>query len=337
MALAEADRGAGATSPNPAVGAVLVRDDQLLASGYHRKAGLPHAEVEVFSKLKNPGEARGATLYVTLEPCSTHGRTPPCTEAIIGHGLRRVVVGAGDPNPRHRGRGLEILQKAGIEVVAGVCEEECRALNRGFNSWIQTGRPWVFLKMASSLDGRIERPPGESRWFSGRQSRRLVHDLRSRYDAIMAGGETVRRDNPKLTPRCRRFWGQKREIPWRVVVNRRGRIPPESEVLRKDPERTLVFHGEPLGEVFEELGGRGVTSVMVEGGGRLAGELFDRDLVDEVCFFITPWLTGGGAMTVAGRGVGGNDEARRLFEVRSTRCGPDVMVRALTERGSRRA
>ena len=158
-ALREALRGFGQTSPNPAVGAVIVRGGRIVARGFHRGAGKPHAEVEALAALKNPGFARGATIYVTLEPCSTHGRTPPCVEALIQNGFARVVIGAIDPNPAHAGRGVGLLQKAGIEVLAGVLEEECRALNVAFNKWIVTGLPFVIAKAALSLDGRLTRPP----------------------------------------------------------------------------------------------------------------------------------------------------------------------------------
>src|SRR5271165_7283677 len=184
LALRLASKGLGRTSPNPAVGSVLVGDGTVLSSGWHRRAGGPHAEIEALSALPNPGSAAGATLYVTLEPCSTHGRTPPCTDAIIAAKIGRVVIGAIDVNPKHQGRGIEQLRRAGIAVTTGVLAEKCDLLNVGFNKWIATGTPWVIAKIAQSLDGRITRPALEPTWLSNTQSLRLVHSLRSTVDEI---------------------------------------------------------------------------------------------------------------------------------------------------------
>src|SRR5580692_6890248 len=201
LALRLASKGLGKTSPNPAVGSVLVRDGTVISSGWHRCAGGPHAEIEALSALPNPGSAAGATLYVTLEPCSTIGRTPPCTDAIIAAKIGRVVVGAIDANPRHQGRGLVQLRHAGIAITTGVLEEECGLLNVGFNKWIITRMPWVIAKVAQSMDGRITRPAGEPQWLSNNRSLRLVQCLRASVDAILVGAETVRRDDPRLTVR----------------------------------------------------------------------------------------------------------------------------------------
>jgi diaminohydroxyphosphoribosylaminopyrimidine deaminase/5-amino-6-(5-phosphoribosylamino)uracil reductase len=201
-ALREAERGLGLTSPNPTVGAVIVRSGRIIARGWHHQAGQPHAEIEALSALRNPRQAKGATLYVTLEPCSTHGRTPPCVEAILRAGLARVVVGATDPNPRHAGRGIELLRAAGVETVTGVLEAECVALNEGFNKWIVTGMPWVIAKAGLSLDGRLTRPPGEGQWLTSPESRADAMRLRARVDAILIGANTLRADNPRLTLRA---------------------------------------------------------------------------------------------------------------------------------------
>src|SRR5215210_6610852 len=222
LAVREARRGVGHTSPNPAVGALIVSPrGRVLARGWHRQAGLPHAEIEAFRALRNPASTRGATLYVTLEPCSTHGRTPPCTEAIIRAGFARVVIGTLDPNPAHAGRGVGILQNRGIETVAGVLEECCRKLNTAFNKWIVTRLPLVVAKAGMSLDGRITRPPHEGQWLTSKASRADAHELRARVDAILVGGETLRTDNPRLT--VRDVPGAKQ--PWRVILSRSGNLP----------------------------------------------------------------------------------------------------------------
>ncbi len=222
LALAEARKGLGRTSPNPAVGAVIVRAGRVLARGHHRGAGLPHAEIEAIRAVAGRAGCRGATLYVTLEPCSTHGRTPPCTDAIIAAGFARVVFGATDPNPRHAGRAEKILRAAGIVVTRGVLAKECAALNRAFNHWVTTRRPWVIAKCAMSLDGRLTRRRGESSWLTGPAARRHAQQLRARVDAILVGAATIRADNPRLTVRGPAARDGARQ-PWRVVLTRSGR------------------------------------------------------------------------------------------------------------------
>lgn len=325
LALREAERGLGQTSPNPAVGAVIVRGERVLARGYHRRAGEPHAEIEALRALRSPASARGATLYVTLEPCSTHGRTPPCTEAILRASVARVVVGAIDPNPRHAGRGLALLRAAGVDVREGVLGEMCRDLNAPFNKWVTTGLPWVIAKAGLSLDGRITRPPGEGQWLTGELARADAHRLRARVDAILIGANTLRADNPRLTVRGVPTSRQ----PWRVVVSR-GRAPlPAAAHLFTDAhrERTLVFLGKSLPAVLRELARKHeVTSVLIEGGMRILGEAFDRRLVDEVCFYMAPLLCGGPITAVGGRGVGRSAEAVMLQDVRYERIGPDLKM-----------
>src|SRR4029453_7074189 len=199
-ALNEARKALGQTSPNPAVGAVLVIGNRIVAKGHHRQAGRDHAEVECLRNFAAPVPAR-ATLYVTLEPCSTEGRTAPCTDAILQAGVRNVVVGAIDVNPRHAGKSIVQLRNAGVRVRDGVLADECAQINEAFNKWIVTGRPFVIAKCGMSLDGRLTRPPGESRWITGRDARRDAHHLRARVDAVLVGAETVRADNPRLTVR----------------------------------------------------------------------------------------------------------------------------------------
>ena len=326
-ALREARRGLGHTSPNPAVGAVVISPDgEILARGWHRAAGQPHAEIEALRALPDPTRARGATLYVTLEPCSTHGRTPPCTEAILRAGLARVVVGATDPNPAHAGRGLDVLRAAGVEVHAGVLGDECAALNRPFNRWIVTGRPWVIAKAALSLDGRLARLAGEGQWLTGPAARAHAHrQLRARVDAILVGAGTVRADDPALTvrPGMARGGGTPARQPWRVVLTRSGDLPAGARVLNDEHrDRTLILRDRSPGEVLDELGQRSVTSLLVEGGAETLAGFFNANLVDEVRLYLAPLLTGGGlpVLELAGPVT--------LLKPRYHRLGPDVHVAA---------
>ncbi|HKX12062.1 MAG TPA: bifunctional diaminohydroxyphosphoribosylaminopyrimidine deaminase/5-amino-6-(5-phosphoribosylamino)uracil reductase RibD, partial [bacterium] len=225
LAVSEALKARGRTSPNPIVGAVLVRGGKLLAKGHHRRAGLPHAEIEVLGRVKDP---RGATLYVTLEPCCHMGkRTPPCTEAIVPSGIRRVVVGAVDPNPQVSGKGIARLKRSGIRVDVGLLREECEELNPFFNHWIVSGRPYVILKTAASLDGRVALANGRSRWISGELSRARVHQLRGEVDGVLAGIGTVEADDPQLTARH----GAGARQPVRIVLDPSFRISPKAKVL----------------------------------------------------------------------------------------------------------
>jgi diaminohydroxyphosphoribosylaminopyrimidine deaminase/5-amino-6-(5-phosphoribosylamino)uracil reductase len=329
IALREAEKGLGRCSPNPAVGAVLVNGGQLVAKGYHRKAGRPHAEIEALTRAQ-PAALGGSTLYVTLEPCSTFGRTPPCTDAIIASGIRRVVVGTVDRNPVHAGKGIERLRSAGIKVKTGVLEHRCRLLNVGFDRWISSGRPWVIAKIAQSLDGRISRPPGESISLTGSAAHLRVQKLRATVDAIMIGAETLRQDNPRLTVRGIRAARQ----PWRVIVTRNGTLPPESTLLTdRFHERTLVYRGRSWDEVLSDLGKRGVTRLLVEGGGETLGDLLDADLIDEVWSFFAPLLTGGNKPSFGGKGVSENAAAKTLHHCRFERFENDVLVRGFIHEG----
>ena len=332
LALREAAKGDGLTSPNPAVGAVIVRNGRVVGRGYHRAAGQPHAEIEALRSLKRPEQARGATIYVTLEPCSTHGRTPPCTDAILRAGLRRVVGGATDPNPRHAGGGLRLLEAAGIEVHAGVLADECNRLNRAFNKWIVTGQPWVIAKAALTLDGRLTRPPGEDRWLSGPRARAHAHRQRARVEAILIGAGTLRADNPRLTVRGVRGMERTRQ-PWRVVLTRGGELPTDAHLFTDEwRERTLVFRDQPLAEVLAELGRRQVTSVLIEGGGQVLGQAFDSGLVDEAQIYFTPWMAGGPHLAVAGT-LGASATGSGRCAGRFERLGPDVLFTGEMTRG----
>ena len=322
VALLEAASGSGQTRPNPAVGAVVVKKNRILARGWHRAAGCPHAEIEALRALKNISDARGATLYVTLEPCSTHGRTPPCTQAIIAAGIRRVVYGARDPNPSHAGRADRILKKAGVAVTRGILAKECALLNEAWNKWIATGFPFVVAKAGMSLDGCIASPPGR-RWITSEESRLDAMRLRASCGAILVGGETVRADNPRLTIRGIPSAFQ----PWRAIWTRSGKLPRTSHLFTDEfREKTLVYKNVPLREVLKDLGAKGVESVLIEGGGHTLGEAFDQRLVDRVVFYVAPTLIGGGVPAIAGRGAGSNEEGLRLNDATYQRIGPDLKI-----------
>jgi diaminohydroxyphosphoribosylaminopyrimidine deaminase/5-amino-6-(5-phosphoribosylamino)uracil reductase len=327
-ALREAELGVGLTSPNPAVGAVIVRAGRVIGRGYHHRAGSPHAEIEALRSLPSPARARGATIYVTLEPCSTHGRTPPCVDAIIDAGFARVVLGAIDPNPRHAGRGVELLRAAGIEVRTGVLDQECTRLNAPFNKWITTGLPWVIAKAGMTLDGRLTRPPGEGQWITSEESRADANRLRAQVDAILIGANTLRADNPRLTIRDASSRTEKPQ-PWRVVISR-GKLPlpPKAHLFTDEHrERTLVFCGQSLRSVLRELAAkRQVTSVLIEGGMQVLGDALDHRLVDEVCFYVAPMVSGGPIAAIGGRGVGAVAEAPMVEDPQYVRIGDDLRL-----------
>lgn len=324
LALTEASKGLGLTYPNPAVGAVLVKGRRLLSSGYHHRAGAPHAEILCLRGLAKPSAARGATLYVTLEPCSTHGRTPPCTSAIAAAGIARVVYGTTDPNPLHAGRADAILLAAGVKVSHGILPRECAALNTAWNHWIATGLPYVVAKAGMSLDGRIAPPPGR-RWITGTAARQDAMLLRATSQAILVGGQTVRTDNPRLTIRGLRVSAQ----PFRAVWTRAGNIPPSCHLLSDaHKDRTLIYAGKSLRNLLRDLGKRGVQQVLMEGGGRLLGEAFDRHLVHHVVFYIAPVLLGGPTPAVGGKGVASNSAAIRLVNVVHSTIGRDLKLEA---------
>lgn len=349
LALRLGRRGLGRTSPNPPVGAVVVRDGRVVGKGYHRVAGAPHAEVEA---LRQAGpRARGATLYVTLEPCNHHGRTPPCTEAVLAAGIRRVVLGVLDPNPHVSGGGARRLAEAGVEVVAGVEADACAELIEGFAKRSTTGLPFVTLKLAASADGRIATADGESRWITSEQSRRLVHRLRDYNDAVVVGAGTVATDDPRLT--CRLRGGRD---PLRVIIDGALRVPPNAQVVQPEmASGTVVFTARrnarrarelrrrgvrvvelpaqggrlSLARVLEMLAAEGISSVLCEGGATLAAGLLREGLVDRALFFYAPKLLGGDGVPMIGAlGVRRMVEALPLGRLRLRRVGPDWMVRA---------
>ena len=321
-ALTEARRGIGSASPNPAVGAVLVRGQRVISRGYHRASGLPHAEIECLAAVPSCS-LRSAMLYITLEPCSTIGRTPPCTDAIVRAGVGRVVIGATDPNPLHGGRGIDQLRASGIRVTTAVLVAECSQLNEAFSKWIVTGKPFVIAKCGMSLDGRLTRAPNEERWLTGPVARRHAMRLRAQVDAILIGAETLRRDNPRLTTRGIPGGRQ----PWRVVLSRSGKLPRDAHLFAdRFAARTLVYRNKALRQVLADLGRREITSVLIEGGGNVLGQAFDARLVDKVQFYLAPLFTGGPVLAVAGKGAGSTAGGAKLSQTRFERIGPDLIV-----------
>jgi len=354
LALRQAVRALGRTSPNPLVGAVIAREGKVLATGYHKKAGTPHAEVHALAKAK--GMTQGATLYVTLEPCSHHGRTPPCAEAVWQSGIGRVVVAMGDPNPLVAGRGIRFLRERGVAVSVGLLAAEAQAINRPFCWWITSGLPWVIMKAGVSLDGRIAARCPASGWITNEASRHYVHQLRDRVDAILVGIGTALADDPALTTRLP---GRGHRDPLRVVLDRDLRLPIGSRLVRaQSTARTLVFCGPeadqrrrmaleeagtlvcPVGlgadwqldlaEVLAELGRRQVTSLLVEGGSRIHGAFWSRGLVQQLSLFYAPIFLGSdGVPLLAGYGLDRVDQARRVIDLRQRRFGDNWLVEGL--------
>lgn len=321
-ALKEAKKALGRTSPNPAVGAVLVMNNRIVAKGHHREAGRDHAEIECLRDFGAPVLAR-ATLYVTLEPCSTAGRTAPCTDAIISAGVQNVVIGAIDLNPRHSGKGIMQLRNAGVNVREGVLADDCARLNEAFNKWIVTGLPLVIAKCGMSLDGRLTRPPVEPRWITGPSARRHARELRADVDAVLVGAETVRADNPRLTVRGTRRMRQ----PWRIVLTRSGKLPRRARLFSdRLAARTLIYKAKSLTGVLKDLGKRGITSVLIEGGGDVLGQALDARLIDKVQLYLGPILSGGPVIAFPGRGAAKAANALRLRCVSYRRIGQSVCI-----------
>jgi diaminohydroxyphosphoribosylaminopyrimidine deaminase/5-amino-6-(5-phosphoribosylamino)uracil reductase len=273
------------TRPNPRVGAILVKGGRVVGAGYHRKAGLPHAEIEAIQQAGV--KAKGAKLVVTLEPCSTHGRTPPCTDRIVASGIREVIYGAGDVDRRNAGGAGQILARKKIRVVKGILREECEKLNEDYRHWTTKKEPWVILKLAMTMDGYLV-VPGR-RWVTGELARAEVQKLRAGCDAILVGAETLRKDNPKLTVRK----GRAGEQPWRVVVTRSGKLPKGANLFRdRQKERTLVYRRKKWSEVLKDLHRRGVSRMLVEGGAEVAEGLVKAGKVNEVVIYLAPILVG---------------------------------------------
>lgn len=356
-ALELAGKAAGRTSPNPLVGAVVVKENKIIGEGYHQKAGTPHAEIHALNAACS--DAAGATLYVSLEPCCHYGKTPPCTEAIINAGIKRVVAAIVDPNPRVAGQGLKILKEAGIETEVGILQEAALQQNEIFFKYIKTQMPFVAIKTAMTLDGKIASYTGDSRWITGEESRKYVHDLRNTYDAIMVGIGTVLADDPQLNTRLE---AQDIRDPLRVIIDGNLDLPLESKIAASSRKQaTIVFcsmnadeskarnlealgmeiirmetygNNVPLTEVLKILAGRRVTSILVEGGAEINASLFNSDLVDKVYSFIAPKIIGGRSAPtpVAGDGQPFMREARELITTEIKRFDNDVLIIAKTKK-----
>ena len=372
QAMRLAEQGRGATSPNPVVGAVLVKGGKVIARGFHRRAGLPHAEIEALGQLGM--SAPGATLYVTLEPCCHLGRTGPCTEKILASRIRRIVVGCCDENPLVSGRGIAILKRAGLRVDAGCLKDECRQQNRAFFSWVKNNRPWVTMKVASTLDGCIgdrqdKGRQGRERWITGSRSRQAAHALRAQHDAILVGVGTILADDPKLTVRLPGAVAKMRKGTLRVVLDSQLRTPPTAALLAqarakapliiaakpRKPDRGLVSRQRKLeavgaevwfapasrdgravlSAVLRQLALREVQSVLVEGGSQIHGAFVAAGLVDSVSLFLAPRLVGSGVPIVEGPGLDWRKPAT-LGPISVRALGDDILLTAdVVNRGSR--
>lgn len=305
LALRLAERGRGRTSPNPMVGAVIVKRGKIRGTGYHKKAGLPHAEV--YAIRKSARLCKGATLYVTLEPCSHFGRTPPCTDAIIESGIKRVVIAAADPNPLNNGNGIKRLRKKGIQVRVGMLEDEARRLNEVFFKYIRTRFPFVTVKVAQSLDGKIATKRGDSKWISSISSRRYAHRLRSEHDAVLVGAKTFLIDKPKLTNRL---------------------YPP---LIEKQPKKIILPSSKKradLRKLMRRLGRAGITSVLIEGGGETIASALKAKIVDKVIFIIAPKIIGGrdAKTSVEGDGIELVNDAIGLKDIEINKMEKDIII-----------
>lgn len=349
-ALELASKGLGFVNPNPLVGAVIVKNGELISEGYHELYGGPHAEVNAIRNTKE--DLEGATIYLNLEPCSHHGNTPPCSLALIQNKFNRVVIAMTDPNPLVAGKGIEMLRKNGIEVVTGILEDKARLLNEVFIKYITSGEPFVAMKTAMSLDGKIATSNGDSKWISNEDSRKFVHQLRNNYAAIMVGVETVIKDDPSLT--CR-IPGRKTKNPCRIIVDTHLRIPSRAKVLNQDNTRTIIATGpDPdisklkelksngtelistglknnrvnLGELHKKLGESNIDSILIEGGGTLNFSALQEGIVDKTYSFIAPKFIGGkdAITSVEGNGI---DKIAEAFEIRDLslrQFGSDILI-----------
>ena len=352
QALSLAKLAVGQVSPNPAVGAVVVKDGEIVGQGYTQPPGSWHAEIVALRQAAE--KARGGVMYVTLEPCCHYGRTPPCAEAIATAGISEVHLAMIDDNPLVFGRGNDALEREGIRVYIGEHEQEAKEINESYLKFITTGLPFVTAKFAVSLDGKIATKTGNSRWISGDEARKYAHYLRYAADAVITGVNTVLTDDPRLTYRCGGIGGMVRNQPLRVIVDALGRTPPTAQVFNK-PGKVLLAIGESvktktkealtlagaellelpskegmvdLTRLLRTLSERQITSILVEGGGTLLGSLFDSRLVDKVITFIAPVIIGGAEAktAVAGKGVDKVIEAMRLERVNVEKFGDDVMI-----------
>ncbi|MGD9105750.1 MAG: bifunctional diaminohydroxyphosphoribosylaminopyrimidine deaminase/5-amino-6-(5-phosphoribosylamino)uracil reductase RibD [Desulfobacterales bacterium] len=355
MALDLAKKGEGFTSPNPMVGAIIVKEGKVVGKGYHHAAGKAHAEVNA---IDDAGAlAQGATLYITLEPCNHKGRTPPCTEKILSAGIKRVVVAMHDPNPDVKGGGIDYLKRRGITVKTGVCEEQASRLNEIFIKYVKTNRPFTIIKCAATLDGRIATRTGDSRWVTGEESRKFVHRLRHAVDAIMVGINTVEKDDPCLTTRLESSTGSPKGLdPVRIVLDTHLKIVEEAKLLRLDSDSdTIIITGQSVAEdkkarieqlgakiiespvndgmidldiLMDRLGALGITSLLIEGGSRVIASALSAGIVEKIFFFFAPKILGGddGVPICKGRGADLMMNCIPVTDVFVRQFGNDVMI-----------
>ena len=328
IALELAQRGKGLTSPNPCVGAVVVKDGKIVGRGYHRRAGGPHAEIYA---LRQAGrKAKGATLYVSLEPCCHYGRTPPCVNSILFSGIRRVVAAIKDPNPLNNGKGIAALKRKGIKTEVGILEDEARKLNEAFIKYITKKIPFVTVKVAQSLDGKIATRTGDSKWISGAKARRFVHCLRSKVDAVIVGAHTVLKDDPLLTARIK---GKKVRQPLRIILCGDSKIPASARILNSKGGQVIILKAQKNGRVdikslLKDLAKKGITHVLIEGGGEVIASAFEAKVVDKVYFFISPKIIGGRQAITSVEGVG-VDRVNKAIDIKDAivhKLGGDFMI-----------
>lgn len=349
LALAQAAKALGYTSPNPLVGAVIVKNGNIVGLGWHQKAGTPHAEINALAEAGTLAE--GAVMYVTLEPCNHYGRTGPCTEAIIKAGIKKVYAAMLDPNPKVQGQGVKRLQEAGIAVCVGLLSHEAAKLNEKFIKWISTGLPYTAIKTAMTLDGKIASASGSSKWITDVSARTYVHQLRHEYDAILAGVGTVIADDPELT--CRHIAGKN---PIRIILDSKGRIPLTSKVLTDNQAQTIVAVTENITQdtyqklralpnvevvktaafqgkvdvmaLFSYLGTKNITSILVEGGAEASASLLEANLVDRVYAFIAPKIIGGRSAPgpVGGKGIPDMKDAILLEDIETKNVGNSILL-----------
>ena len=337
-------QGWGKTSPNPMVGAVLVKSGKIIAEGYHHYCGGDHAEVDALKKAGT--KAKGATLYVTLEPCGHTGRTPPCTEAILKAGIKKVVVGALDPNKLNNGKSLKFLKQQGVEVEKGLLADELTRMNEAFNGWITTGQPFVTAKIAQTIDGKIATLKGESQWITSSFARDYAHRLRFGFDAIMVGINTVLKDNPQL-----------RTLPskriQKIILDTHGKMSPRAKLLEGTrPEDVFIFTGSPASNkikaqiikaplyndkidlkwVLKYLGEKEVTSLLIEGGGAVVGDALQRNLVDKMMIYMAPSIMGEGLQSVRGLKSKTLSEMVHLKEMSFDKIGKDILIQGYSRR-----
>ncbi|MEE2987610.1 MAG: bifunctional diaminohydroxyphosphoribosylaminopyrimidine deaminase/5-amino-6-(5-phosphoribosylamino)uracil reductase RibD [Nitrospinota bacterium] len=344
-------RAEGRTSPNPMVGAVVVKKGKVVGEGYHARAGGPHGEIVALRKAG--GRARAGTLYINLEPCCHYGRTPPCTDAILASGIKKVIVGMRDPNKEVAGKGIRILKQNGIEVVTGVLEPECRRLNEIYVKYISTGKPYVILKAALSLDGKISTRTGESQWITGSAARQKSHELRNKVDAVLVGTETVLNDNPRLTTRIK---NRQVKHPVRVILDRSNRIPLTANTFKNvRSQRVIYVSGDGLSvsrkknldrlgvetlilqtnrgrlnlkQLMKKLGEMELVSVLIEGGSEVNASALKEKIVDKILFFVAPIIIGGNNArgAVGGEGIAKLKDAYKIKNLQAIRVGSDFML-----------